>query len=83
MKIGNLIDLLKLRRLRAFRRRRAAARTRPEQEPALRAELFSTEQMERHGRGSPGRATNFTACHQRIRPPRALDQTRYSAPSMT
>jgi len=50
LKIGNLLDLLKLRRLRAFRRRRAAARTRPEQEPALRAELFSTEQMERHGR---------------------------------
>jgi cellobiose phosphorylase len=47
---GNLLELLKLRRLRAFRRRRAAARTRPEQEPALRSELFSAEQMERHGR---------------------------------
>ncbi|MDE3210841.1 MAG: cyclic beta 1-2 glucan synthetase [Pseudomonadota bacterium] len=46
---GHLLELLKLRRLRAFRRRRAAARTRPEQEPALRAELFSAEQMERHG----------------------------------
>ncbi|MES1153418.1 MAG: hypothetical protein ABUL45_00645, partial [Rhodanobacter sp.] len=54
MKIGNLLDLLKLRRLRAFRRRRAAARTRPEQEPALRAELFSAEQMERHGRALAG-----------------------------
>ncbi len=50
MKTGNLLELLKLRRLRAFRRRRAAARTRPEQEPALRSELFSAEQMDRHGR---------------------------------
>jgi cyclic beta-1,2-glucan synthetase len=50
LNIGNLLDLLKLRRLNAFRRRRAAARSRPEQEPALRAELFSAEQMERHGR---------------------------------
>ncbi|MEO8810386.1 MAG: glucoamylase family protein [Rhodanobacter sp.] len=50
MNIGSLLDRLKLRRLQAFRRRRAAARTRPEQEPALRAELFSGEQMERHGR---------------------------------
>ncbi len=49
MNIGSLLDLLKLRRLRAFRRRRAAARIRPEQEPALRSELFSAEQMERHG----------------------------------
>ena len=49
MNIGSLLDLLKLRRLRAFRRRRVAARTRPEQEPALRSELFSAEQMERHG----------------------------------
>ncbi|TAM60282.1 MAG: cyclic beta 1-2 glucan synthetase [Rhodanobacter sp.] len=49
MNIGSILDLLKLRRLRAFRRRRAAARTRPEQEPALRAELFSADQMERHG----------------------------------
>ena len=54
MNIGNLFDLLKLRRLQAFRRRRAAARTRPEQEPALRAELFSAEQMERHGRALAG-----------------------------
>ncbi|GAA0887149.1 GH36-type glycosyl hydrolase domain-containing protein [Rhodanobacter soli] len=54
MNISNLLDLLKLRRLSAFRRRRAAARTRPEQEPALRAELFSTEQMERHGRTLAG-----------------------------
>ncbi|MEO5830822.1 MAG: hypothetical protein ABIQ36_09670, partial [Rhodanobacter sp.] len=50
MNIGNLLDQLKLRRFNAFRRRRAAARSRPEQEPALRAELFSAEQMERHGR---------------------------------
>ncbi len=50
LNIGSILDQLKLRRLRAFRRRRAAARTRPEQEPALRAELFSVEQMERHGR---------------------------------
>jgi hypothetical protein len=49
LNIGSLLDLLKLRRLRAFRRRRAAARIRPEQEPALRSELFSAEQMERHG----------------------------------
>ncbi|WP_426687677.1 GH36-type glycosyl hydrolase domain-containing protein [Rhodanobacter ginsengiterrae] len=54
MNIGNFLDLLKLRRLNAFRRRRAAARTRPEQEPALRAELFSAEQMERHGRALAG-----------------------------
>ncbi|KRE86136.1 cyclic beta 1-2 glucan synthetase [Rhodanobacter sp. Soil772] len=54
MNISNFLDLLKLRRLSAFRRRRAAARTRPEQEPALRAELFSTEQMERHGRALAG-----------------------------
>ncbi len=50
MNIGSLFDRLKLRRLHAFRRRRAAARTRPEQEPALRSELFSAEQMEHHGR---------------------------------
>ena len=47
--IGNIFDRLKLRRLRAFRRRRTAARTKPEQEPALRSELFSADQMERHG----------------------------------
>jgi cyclic beta-1,2-glucan synthetase len=47
--IGRTFDLLKLRRLRAFRRRRAAARTKPEQEPTLRSELFSADQMERHG----------------------------------
>ncbi|MEO7052975.1 MAG: cyclic beta 1-2 glucan synthetase, partial [Rhodanobacter sp.] len=50
MNIGSFFDRLKLRRLHAFRRRRVAARTRPEQEPALRADLFSAEQMERHGR---------------------------------
>ncbi|TAL83658.1 MAG: cyclic beta 1-2 glucan synthetase [Rhodanobacter sp.] len=54
MNISNLLDLLKPRRLHAFRRRRAAARSRPEQEPALRAELFSTEQMEQHGRALAG-----------------------------
>ena len=47
--IVRTLDLLKLRRLRAFRRQRAAARTKPEQEPALRSELFSADQMERHG----------------------------------
>ena len=50
MNIGSVFDLLKLRRLRAFRRRRMATQTKPEQEPALRSELFSAEQMERHGR---------------------------------
>ncbi|WP_460876545.1 GH36-type glycosyl hydrolase domain-containing protein [Rhodanobacter koreensis] len=50
MNSGGILDLLKLRQLRALRRRRAAARTKPEQEPALRSELFSAEQMERHGR---------------------------------
>ena len=50
MNASRLLDLLKLRRLQAFRRYRVAARTRPEQEPALRSELFSGEQMERHGR---------------------------------
>ncbi|MDQ6647288.1 MAG: cyclic beta 1-2 glucan synthetase, partial [Pseudomonadota bacterium] len=50
LKATRLLDLLKLRRLQAFRRHRAAARTRPEEEPALRSELFSGEQMERHGR---------------------------------
>ncbi|WP_426701354.1 GH36-type glycosyl hydrolase domain-containing protein [Rhodanobacter sp. Col0626] len=54
MNIGSFLDLLKLRRLHAFRRRRAAARTRPEQEPALRSELFSAEQMEQHGRALAG-----------------------------
>jgi cyclic beta-1,2-glucan synthetase len=49
LNIGSVFDLLQLRRLRAFRRRRAAALARPEQEPALRSELFSAEQMERHG----------------------------------
>jgi cellobiose phosphorylase len=49
LNISSTLALLKLRRLHAFRRRRAAARTRPEQEPALRSELFSAEQMERHG----------------------------------
>ena len=47
--IGSTLDQLKLRRLQAFRRRRAAARGKPEQEPALRSELFSAEQMEQHG----------------------------------
>ena len=50
MDIGRTLDLLKLRRLRAFRRQRAAARSKPEHEPTLRSELFSAEQMERHGR---------------------------------
>ncbi|WP_449429625.1 GH36-type glycosyl hydrolase domain-containing protein [Rhodanobacter umsongensis] len=50
MNNGGILDLLKLRQLRVLRRRRAAARTKPEQEPALRSELFSAEQMERHGR---------------------------------
>ncbi|MGB3498790.1 MAG: cyclic beta 1-2 glucan synthetase, partial [Rhodanobacter lindaniclasticus] len=54
MNIGSVLDRLKLRRLQAFRRRRVAARTRPEQEPALRAELFSAEQMEQHGRELAG-----------------------------
>ncbi|MGH8157688.1 MAG: GH36-type glycosyl hydrolase domain-containing protein [Rhodanobacter sp.] len=49
MNSGGILDLLKLRQLRALRRRRVAARTKPEQEPALRSELFSAEQMERHG----------------------------------
>ena len=49
MDIGRTFELLKLRRLRAFRRQRAAARTKPEQEPTLRSELFSADQMERHG----------------------------------
>jgi len=54
LNIGSVLDRLKLRRLQAFRRRRVAARTRPEQEPALRAELFSAEQMEQHGRELAG-----------------------------
>ncbi|MGB5851000.1 MAG: cyclic beta 1-2 glucan synthetase, partial [Rhodanobacter sp.] len=54
MNIGSVLDRLKLRRLQAFRRRRVAARTRPEQEPALRAELFSAEQMEHYGRELAG-----------------------------
>ncbi|MGB6262605.1 MAG: glucoamylase family protein [Rhodanobacter sp.] len=54
MNIGSVLDRLKLRRLQAFRRRRVAARTRPEQEPALRAELFNAEQMEQHGRELAG-----------------------------
>jgi cellobiose phosphorylase len=49
LNISSVLAFLKLRRLHAFRRGRAAARTRPEQEPALRSELFSAEQMERHG----------------------------------
>jgi cyclic beta-1,2-glucan synthetase len=49
LNLASTLDLLKLRRLRAFRRRRAATRTPPEQEPALRSELFSAEQMEQHG----------------------------------
>lgn len=52
--IGSALDLLKLRRLKAFRRRRAASRTKPEQEPALRSELFSADQMERHGQSLAG-----------------------------
>ena len=54
MDIGRTLDLLKLRRLRAFHRQRAAARTKPEQEPALRSELFSADQMERHGQTLAG-----------------------------
>ncbi len=49
LNISSILDLLKPRRLQAFRRRRAAARSRPEQEPVLRSELFSAEQMEQHG----------------------------------
>jgi len=54
LNIGSVLDRLKLRRLQAFRRRRVAARTRPEQEPALRAELFNAEQMEQLGRELAG-----------------------------
>ncbi len=49
MNIGKFPTLLRLRRMRALSRR-GARQTRPEPEQALRAELFSTEQMERHGR---------------------------------
>ena len=42
--------LLTLSRLRAYVRRRAARGQRPGTEPALRSELFSADQMERHGR---------------------------------
>ncbi|MFC5743287.1 glycoside hydrolase family 94 protein [Dyella tabacisoli] len=52
--ISSALDFLKLRRLNAFRRRRAASRTKPEQEPALRSELFSADQMERHGQTLAG-----------------------------
>jgi cellobiose phosphorylase len=54
LNIGNIFNQLKLKRLRAFRRRRTAARTKPEQEPALRSELFSADQMERHGQTLAG-----------------------------
>ena len=54
MNIGRTIDSLRLRRLQAFRRSRASARSNPEQEPALRSELFSGEQMERHGKALAG-----------------------------
>ncbi|MEO7067783.1 MAG: glucoamylase family protein [Rhodanobacter sp.] len=54
MKIGRTLDSLRLRRLQAFRRSRVSARSKPEQEPALRSELFSAEQMEQHGKKLAG-----------------------------
>ena len=50
MKIGSKLNFLKLTRLKALLRRRSALRRRIEHEPALRSELFSADQMERHGR---------------------------------
>ena len=41
---------MKLTRIKAILRRRSALRRKMEHEPALRSELFSADQMERHGR---------------------------------
>src|SRR3546814_11343642 len=54
LNIGAFFELLKPRRLQAFRRRRAAERTRPAQEPPLRPGLFSAEQTQRDGRAVAG-----------------------------
>ena len=43
------IEILRPSRWRAFLRRRRARNLRPIDEPALRSELFSADQMERHG----------------------------------
>jgi cyclic beta-1,2-glucan synthetase len=49
LNIGKPLDLLKPRRWRALLRRRTSTRAQDAEEPALRSELFSAEQMERHG----------------------------------
>ena len=59
------IEMLRLSRLRAFLRRRRARSLRPADEPALRSELFSADQMERHG--------HALARQHRLRPGRGPD----------
>ncbi len=59
------IEILRPSRLRAFLRRRRARSLRPADEPALRSELFSADQMERHGRA--------LARQHRLRPGRGPD----------
>ena len=54
MKIGSMFDFMRLTRLRAILRRRSALRRRIEHEPTLRSDLFSADQMERHGRTLAG-----------------------------
>jgi hypothetical protein len=49
LKIRNKLMLLNPRRLRSLLRRRVASRRHLGHEPTLRSELFSAEQMERHG----------------------------------
>jgi cellobiose phosphorylase len=45
-----MLGFMKLTRLKAILRRRSALRRKIEHEPTLRSELFSADQMERHGR---------------------------------
>src|SRR4249919_1938875 len=54
LKIGSMLGSLKLARLKAVLRRRSALHRRIEHEPTLRSELFSADQMERHGKTLAG-----------------------------
>jgi len=54
VRIGSMLGLMKLARLKAILRRRSALHRKIEHEPTLRSELFSADQMERHGRTLAG-----------------------------
>ena len=49
-----MLGVMKLARIRARLRRRSALHRKLENEPTLRSELYSADQMERHGRTLAG-----------------------------